>query len=267
MPKQQDQSFTTKTHEEFYKQFYSPYTKWPKLNLHVYKLPEFYSFDLTEANAELSKLTSKLPLKPFEIENEQGKTRKRLSYRGLCLTSPLDSADPLYEGLNLYGANKEKYSIYKTFQKVSDKISPQERHIEILDETIFQSETDACTPFFKKILDKFKSPYLKVRILELMPGGMIPPHVDFPYYKGVRLHAVLTSNPDVYWEVDGSRFQIPVDGNFYWFDTGRYHAVYNKGKSSRIVLSINLAPYFEKNGQQRISEDIPLIDLFDNKLI
>lgn len=147
---------------------------------------------------------------------------------------------------------------------VSDRKSAEERVIEELDEKGFDKETDACSPYFKELLSRFSSPTTKVRFLEMLPNGFIPPHVDFPYYNGIRVHASLYSNPDVIWEVEGEQFTIPCDGNFYWFDTGRYHAVRNASKESRIVFSVNLSPYFNRDGSQRHEPGVDLIKLIQS---
>jgi hypothetical protein len=236
----------TDANPEFCDRFYFPNTPWKKLALNYYKLPAYYSFDLATALEEMRKVTTKTPLAPFTFESKSGKTRQRKSYRGVGLSYRPQAKEPLYDALDLY-TEDGKLNIYETFSKVAPNVSAEARIIEPLYENDFTLLTEACTPFFQKIIKKFKSRYTKIRFLELMPGGFIPPHVDFPYYKGIRLHSVLTTNKDVFWEVNGETFQLPSDGNFYWFDTGKYHAVANKGDSSRIVLSINLQVYDEND--------------------
>ncbi len=225
------------------------------------RLPEKYSFDLEKARHEFEKIQKQFPLKPFEVLSKEGKTRPRLSYRGIGLTARAGAGDPVYDALSIFGPDGKKLSIFHTFEKMSDKRPPEEREVEVLDEYGFDQETEAYTPFFKEITSRFQSPITKVRFLEMTPGGLIPPHIDFPYYRGIRVHACLYSTPDVIWEVEGEQFSIPCDGNFYWFDTGRYHAVRNGGDESRIVLSVNLSPYVERDGSPRLGPDKGLIDL------
>jgi hypothetical protein len=246
---------------EFIDRWYAPQTPWPKIRPAFLKLPHSYSFDLERAQAEFRKVAETYPLKPFEILSAEGRRRPRRSYRGLGLTARAEAADPLYDALDLYGPGGQPLSIYHTFAGYSEKRPGAEREIATLDESGFALETSASTPFFHEILSRFKSPLTKVRFLELLPRGLIPPHVDFPYYQGIRVHATLESNPDVYWEVDGEQFQIPCDGNFYWFDTGRYHAVKNAGPSTRVVLSVNLSVYFNRDGSVRHSHHESLEDL------
>lgn len=246
---------------QFTDYLYAPNTPWSKPVPKWLKLPSAYSFDLEEARREFEVVRDSFPLKPFEVLSDSGKSRPRRSYRGLGLTSRAAAKDPLYDSLSLYGADDKKLSIYDTFKLVSDRVPSESRKIEVLDETGFDQLTEACRPYFQELLTKFKSQTTKVRFLEMMPGGFIPPHVDFPFYQGIRVHACLYSNPDVVWEVEGEQFSIPCDGNFYWFDTGRYHAVRNQGATSRVVISINLSPYVSREGVELLSPSVALTDL------
>ena len=108
------------------------------------------------------------------------------------------------------------------------------------------------------MIDKFHSKKTKCRILNLKPRGVISPHVDFPYYQQIRVHAALYTNDDTWFEVEGVKFKIPADGHFYWFDVGRNHAVANNGKTDRITLSVNLSVY------ENYNENHNLIDLIQD---
>lgn len=255
------QKLNTDRDPGFSDHLYAPATPWRKPEKNWLRLPEKYSFDLDRARYEFEKVRERFPLKPFEVLSKEGKTRPRLTYRGVGLTARAAADDPLYDALSLYGPGDKKLSIYHTFEKVSDRRAPEDRTIEVLDERGFDQETEACSPYFKEILSRFQTSTTKVRFLEMLPGGYIPPHVDFPYYNGIRVHACIYSNPDVVWEVEGEQFSIPCDGNFYWFDTGRYHAVRNGGSESRIVFSINLSPYVNRDGSPRLGPDVDIIGL------
>ena len=254
-------SLNTDRDPGFTDHFYAPQTPWTKPEKSWLRLPEKYSFDLDEARNEFEKVRGKFPLKPFEVLSKTGTTRPRLSYRGIGLTARASAGEPVYDALSIFGPDGEKLSIYHTFEKMSDRKSAEDREVEVLNEYGFTEATEAYTPFFKNTISRFQSPVTKVRFLEMTPGGFIPPHVDYPFYRGIRLHACLYSNPGVVWEVEGEQFSIPCDGNFYWFDTGRYHAVRNDGDESRIVLSVNLSPYVNRDGSKRLGPDQGLIEL------
>jgi hypothetical protein len=256
-----NQKLNTDVDSGFSDHLYAPNTPWKKPAKNWIQLPEKYSFDLERARYEFEKVREQFPLRPFEVLSKEGKTRPRLSYRGVGLTARATAEDPLYASLSLYGPGDRKLSIYHTFEKVSDRKAAEDRVIEVLDERGFDQDTEACSPYFKELLSRFKSPTTKVRFLEMLPGGFIPPHIDFPYYQGIRVHACLYSNPEVIWEVEGEQFSLPCDGNFYWFDTGRYHAVRNSSKESRIVFSVNLSPYLNRDGTERLPSGTDLLDL------
>ena len=67
--------------------------------------------------------------------------------------------------------------------------------------------------------------------------------LDFPYYKGIRLHATILGGENAYYEIAGEKFQIPADGNWYFIDTGKYHSIYNYGPNHRTTLNVNLDVY------------------------
>jgi hypothetical protein len=253
----------TKINSDFVDKFYSPFTPWKPIPANFLALPDYYSIDLEQVRQEIQKITELHELRPFRVGSKNGRQRNRLSYRGLGLTSRPQASEPLYDSLNLYASQGKQLDIFETFAKVSEKIPGTERVIEILDETEFSEYTEACSPFFQNILKKFRSPFSKVRLLQLFPGGVIPPHVDFPYYEGIRVHAVIDSNPGVVWEVNGLQFSLPVDGRFYWFDTGKYHAVANRGSTPRLVLSVNLLVYKNRDGSQRFNENSSLEELIN----
>ena len=254
-------SLGTEINPEYVDVLYSPSTPWKKINENVVQLPKEYSFDLEKARYEYKLITDKFNLAPFEY-TKNDVTLARRSYRGLGLTHKPESQNKLYDALSLYTRDK-KINIYDTFKMSSEKIEGKNRDFPLLDESGFSEKTDACSPFFSEIIDRFKSTYTKVRFLSLSPGGLIPPHIDFPYYQGIRVHASIFTNPDVVWEIDGKQFQIPADGNFYWFDTGKYHAVKNYGNEDRVVFSVNLMVYFDRSGAQQYAPSNDLIDLIN----
>ncbi len=245
----------------FYNHFYSPATEWPKLRHNFYRLNSKYDFDLETARREYERIVREFPLQPFEFKSPTGVTRKRTSYQGLGLTSKI-STKSTYDSLSLF-SEKGPLDIYQTFKKVSDKKTPEDREIEPLYENDFSIQTDACSVFYQGILQKFNSPYSKVRFLELKPGGQIPMHFDFPYYQAIRIHACLFTNDEVWWKVENEEFQIPADGRFYWFDTGKYHSVINKGRTNRIVISINLLVYRDRQNNPVFGSNQDLFELME----
>ena len=228
---------------DYYKTWYKPDTEWEKLPIYWCKLPDYYSFDLSRLRNELENVRSVYDFKPFII-SKAGK--KRSVYQAISLTSRESSNDPEYDGLKLFGFDEDKkeveLDIYSVFKESYNNVASSEPPPE-LNERIFTKKTNACMGYFDEVINKFHSPKTKCRLLNLKPRGVISPHVDFPYYRQIRVHAALYTNEDTYYEVEGVRFTIPADGNFYWFDVGRNHAVVNNGKEDRITLSVNLSVY------------------------
>lgn len=227
---------------DYYNSWYKPNTEWKKLSVNWCKLPDYYSFDLERLRAELANVRKDYDFKPFII-SQQGK--KRTTYQAISLTSRENSQDPEYDGLSLFGFDQNKKEIELDIQSVFQNYynNPDAENPPELNEKIFTKHTNAYTGYFAEIINKFHCPTTKCRLLNLKPRGVISPHVDFPYYKQIRVHAAIYTNEDTYYEVEGIKFKIPADGNFYWFDVGRNHAVANNGKEDRITLSVNLSVY------------------------
>lgn len=219
-------------------QWYFPYTKWKMPKSNWLKLNKCYSFDKKKLLKEALQVKKSFNFKPFPIDE----TRKRRTYRGICLTAKKNSKDPLYEGLKIFN-EKKALNVFDTIQRVKTGQDPG------LYEKDFVEKTEIYKGYIGEILNKFKSPFSKIRILELKKGGLVVPHVDFPYYKHIRIHTVLQTNDKAFWSVGGEQFQIPSDGHWYWFDVGKTHSVWNYGREDRIVLSLNLSIYEDKLGR------------------
>ena len=231
---------------DFYKHWYKPHTGWGKIDKNWCRLNEYYSFNYEKLKLEVDSLLEEYKLKPFPISTK--KNKKRWTYRGIGLTSNPSSEDPLYDSLKLYSKDGE-IDISDTFDAMAvnneESVAPQ------LYEKGFSEKTKIYRGYLGEILDRFKSPMTKARILSLKPKGVITPHVDFPYYKQIRVHTVLASNSETWWEVEGERFKLPADGHWYWFDTGKYHAVWNDGDTDRLIVSVNLSLYEDRDENPR----------------
>lgn len=236
---------------------YEPCTSWPRQDLPYLKLSARYSFDVASAVKHMQELQA---LHGFEQLRVSG-DKKKFTYRGLGLTARPNVEDPLYDSLKVYSDTETVLDVNELIHSTSERA--KERKLYTIRETAFTEKTEACIPFFDNIISRFHSPLLKVRLLELKPGGVLTSHIDFPYYEGIRIHAVLTGNSDCWWEVDGTKFQLPADGNFYWMDVGKYHSVWNFGSTPRVVLSVNLSVYKNRDGSLRYSAGVPLKALLE----
>lgn len=255
-------NINTTNSKEFYNDWYYPNTEFKIPKENFVKLPEYYSFDLDRVRTQIKQIESDHGYKPFPIKKDGSKVRR--TYQGIGLTSRPNAKDPLYDALRLFG-NDGELDITEVFLNQGNKKA--NKVYATLAEKNFTEPTSVNTGYLAEILSKFKSPLTKTRLLNLKPKGIIAPHVDFPYYQQIRVHACIFSNDDTWWEVEGERFKIPCDGNFYWFDTGKYHAVWNDGSTDRIDLSVNLSVYQNLEGKFVIDKSLSITDLIKQEMI
>ena len=240
---------------------YSPHTPWPILNENFRKLSEKYSFDLERMRDEVSKILTNYDLKAFKIKKNSNKIRR--TYKGIGITYRPGAEDQIYDAL-LQNSEFGQLDISETFMKQRVSLPVEDRFIEKTFERNYSLKNELYSGYMAEVLDQFKSPMTKTRLSELSPKGILSSHVDFPYYEQIRVHAVLWTNANCWWSVNGELFQIPADGNFYWFDTGKYHAVWNDGDVARLIISVNLSVYRNRDGSLRFSPDRNLFSIMDS---
>jgi len=100
-------------------------------------------------------------------------------------------------------------------------------------------------PYFKEILDNFKCPHGRVRIMKLMPGTIIRKHRD-TYdevsdlaFGQVRLHIPIITNDKVIFTVGGKNYYL-VEGRLQYINFTKAHYVRNDGDQPRIHLVLDL---------------------------
>lgn len=228
--------------------WYQPNTPAPRPRVKFLKLPTCYSFDLDRLLNELKSIQNIAPFKPFPF----GKKLRR-SYQGIGLTHRKGATDVYYDSFQML-SSKQTVDPVEYFSS--------EKQVR-LNETTFTEKNNLWTGYLGEVLNTFESPKTKVRLLKMSPKGAMPSHIDFPHYEQIKVHAYLKTNSKVWIQVEDETFQIPADGNFYWFDTGRYHAVWNDGDTDRIDLCVNLRLFYDHNGKvlRPISQDLTKIIL------
>jgi hypothetical protein len=204
------------------------YQQYPKLPYNVFKLPEQYSFDLETMRSNVEKLLETINTQSI-TKNSEGNRFSR--YRGLGFFSRIDSSTPL-----------EDHFIRR--DRTLGQVYPDDLHLNSqlpnLYEDDFTEPTVILDQYFQQVFAVFKSKISKASLLELRAGGWLGSHVDFPYYKTIRLHASIRGNENAWYEIDGEKFQLPQDGNWYFIDTGKYHSIWNDGPEHRLTLNVNL---------------------------
>lgn len=203
------------------KEWYQPYTEWPAVKEQIVKLPSYYSFDFETIKRDVLNIVEEQKLHPHQNGG----------YEGIALTAP---------------DNVDRYSWWTKQDESGAEIFPNRQHFDpnspppSIYEFPYTIEQSFMTPAIKGVMSKFKSTITKVSIVRLVSKGAIVPHLDFPYYRTIRLHTSIVTNPDMYYEYHNARYNIPADGSFYFLNAGVHHGVINNGDVDRINLSINL---------------------------
>ena len=204
------------------------YTDCKPLPYNFFKLPSTYSFDLDKMRRHIDNLLEQHQTISI-TKNKDGDKFHR--YRGLGFYSRQGSDTPL-----------EDHFIRR--DELTGEVYPDDLHLNNnlpqLIENDFTNPTSILDDYFTEVFGVFKSKVSKASLLDLRPLGWLGSHVDFPYYKTVRLHASISGNENAWYEVNGERFQLPADGNWYFIDTGKYHSIWNDGRKNRVTLNINL---------------------------
>jgi hypothetical protein len=198
------------------------------LSYNIFKLPGKYNFDLQEMRTQIAELLKNYDTIPV-LKNAKGEKFNR--YRGLGFYSRKNSRSPLED--HFLRRDKKLGIVYPDDLHLNNQLPD-------LIENDFIVTTDIMNEYFLQAFSVFKSKISKASLLELRPKGWLGSHVDFPYYKTIRLHASIQGNENAWYEIAGEKIQIPQDGSWYFIDTGKYHSAWNYGPSSRITLNVNL---------------------------
>lgn len=204
------------------------YSEHARLDYNYFKLPETYSFDITEMRNHVDSLLEKQ--QTISIR-KNGNGDKFNRYRGLGFYSREDTENPLED--HFIRRDESLGVVYPDDLHLNNQLP-------LLIENDFTKPTTILDDYFSNVFSVFKSKISKASLLDLRPLGWLGSHVDFPYYKTIRLHAGIYGGEQAYYEVNGEKFTLPMDGNWYFIDTGKYHSIWNEGDKNRLTLNINL---------------------------
>jgi aspartate beta-hydroxylase len=96
-------------------------------------------------------------------------------------------------------------------------------------------------PYLAEVLARVDAPLRSARLLRLPPGGVIGEHRDTYHgfeYGQLRLHAPITTNPDVQNVIRGERCMW-MPGELWYGDFGSLHSGRNDGHTDRVHLVID----------------------------
>jgi hypothetical protein len=97
------------------------------------------------------------------------------------------------------------------------------------------------SPYFKEVIQQFKSPLISARLLRLGPGSIIKPHQDFKLgYEdnNFRLHIPIITNDQIEFILAGEKIMM-APGECWYTNVNFTHSVVNKGKEDRIHLVLD----------------------------
>jgi hypothetical protein len=99
----------------------------------------------------------------------------------------------------------------------------------------------AACPYFRQVLDTFKTPLLAVRLMRLTPGSVIKEHndMDLSFEDGtVRFHVPVVTNAGVEFYLNRSRVVLDA-GSAWYLRLSDPHSVVNGGSSDRVHMVID----------------------------
>jgi quercetin dioxygenase-like cupin family protein len=103
---------------------------------------------------------------------------------------------------------------------------------------------------------------IRAMAASLLAGGKINSHVDMhkSFHCGHRIHVPITTNPRVWFTIDGRPYQLKV-GQAYEINNQKQHSVVNKGSEDRITFIFDYVPpdFFANNPGDRKTQSESLI--------
>jgi hypothetical protein len=100
---------------------------------------------------------------------------------------------------------------------------------------------EAC-PYFREVIATFQAPLRTVRLMRLTAGSVIKEHhdVDLSFEDGsVRLHIPVVTNPDVDFQLNGTRVVLEA-GSCWYLRLCDPHSVANRGTEDRVHLVVDM---------------------------
>lgn len=203
----------------------------------VVGLPNKYDVDLNKLDQGIAVALSKFTMTQYTV-NEIPVP----GYFGLCFKSTSGSHNPLSEGLssNVYSHGNINKPI----------------------DAIFTQKTDAWFPYLDEIVNKFNGQVTQIRLIKLESGHNLLSrteklHIDYPWYRGIRIHICLTPDVDYVWRVLDDDYHLKRSSKMFYLDTGKPHGAVNfHNNKDRYVLNFNLIPRLDNHIDYQIENSI-----------
>lgn len=101
--------------------------------------------------------------------------------------------------------------------------------------------------YVEEVINMFKSPVTRCRLVVKEPGATILPHIDYDTTYSIRVYISLKTNPWAMTAVKSKKDKfpevrhLPADGSAWFVNPGSLHSAWNFGETDdvRMILSIN----------------------------
>lgn len=101
--------------------------------------------------------------------------------------------------------------------------------------------------YVEEVLNNFKSPFTRARLVVKEPGAIILPHIDYDTTYSVRYYIPLKTNVWCHTAVKGKNDiepeikHLPADGSVWFVNPGSSHSAWNFGKTDdiRFIIACN----------------------------
>lgn len=97
-------------------------------------------------------------------------------------------------------------------------------------------------PYYREVLESFKTDLKVARLLKLTPGSKIDPHtdMDLAFEDGLaRIHVVVATNSGVTFTHASGEYHMEA-GECWWADFDKSHGFVNDGATDRVHLVIDM---------------------------
>ena len=223
-----------------WEQLYSPNTSFERSSFNVTELPEKYNVDLDKLDEGIASTLEKYPMISYPVP-KQGISVP--GYYGLCFKSKPGVENPCYEGVTS--------NSYFHDTTATDQIDLE-----------YTEKAPSWFPYLDELESKFRGTVTQIRLIKLEAGYNLlsreqTAHLDYPWYRGVRLHICLTPGIEYKWRVLGVDHSFYRSNHIHFLDAGKPHGAINDHNSvDRYVLNINVAPKLDLHIDEQIRQGL-----------
>lgn len=174
----------------------------------------------------------------------------RMIKDGIDVKPFLDEIDSIPDAWNLNTGRQDKIAVQREAQAiplrglVKSKINGRDRR------DVHESRYTTSSKKFalaRRFLQQFATEHYadmgRAKIVRLMPGRRVYPHIDRGEYYFVRdrYHLILQSSAGSYMKCGDEEIRMR-EGELWWFDNNEMHEAYNDGELERIHMIFDMLP-------------------------